>query len=261
MCAMPKQKRKAATAADNLWSRLSNRNVWNLRVPYRVSRFFNLPGRALVTGVKMFDLIKVSASDLMKKVSSRHWHEFARLFRSHKWERDENGGIRLSGAGVIMRGDYRVWAPDGLGWTAGHNLWTTEGFNHLLSVALAGGSQVPTWYVAPTGANVAVVNTLTAATFASAQTELTAQYSQATRVAYAESAPSGGSTSNSASPATITAASNGVNVWGFGILSVPTKGSTSGTLLCATTYSAVRTLPLTGDSHAITHTLTLQNPS
>jgi len=209
----------------------------------------------------MFELANVSISKMINTIPTRHWREFMRLFRNHKWERTDDGGIFISEAKAQMNGNYETWAPDGLGWQLGHNLWTTEGFNHLLSVAINGGTQVPTWYVAPTGANVAVVNTLTAATFASTQTELTSSYSESTRVAFVESAPSGGSLSNTASPAIITAASDGVNIWGFGILSVATKGSTSGTLLCATTYPSVRTLATTGDQHGVRHTLTLSNPA
>lgn len=208
----------------------------------------------------MFD-VSGGVSSVLLAVPGRVWREFRRLVSNHKWERDDDGGIYIGEAKAVMRGNFEVWAPDGMGLQVGHNLWTTEGFNYLLSVGVNDGTKLSTWYVAPFGANVAVANTLTAATFASTQTELTTAYSQSTRVAYVETAPASGSVNNTSNPAIITAASTNVSVWGFGILSESAKNSTSGKLLCATTFSSVRTLAAIGDELGIRHTLTLSNPA
>lgn len=208
----------------------------------------------------MFD-ISGSVNSVLRAIPNRVWREFRQLVRNHKWERTDEGNIYIGEAKAVMRGDFEVWAPDGMSWQTGHNMWTIEGFNYLLDVGVHDGTKISTWYIAPFGANVAVVNTLTAATFASTQTELTTAYSQSTRVAYVETAPSSGSVNNTSNPAIITAASTNVSVWGFGILSESAKSSTSGKLLCATTFSSVRTLAAIGDELGVRHTLTLSNPA
>jgi hypothetical protein len=187
----------------------------------------------------------------------RHWRELYRHFRNFNYEYDDKNNLLISHAKI--GGVYETFAPDGLGWVATPNLITTEGANHLLSVGVAGGSQVGPWYVAPFSGNVTVADTWVAATFAATATELTSQYSESTRVAFTESVPASKSTNNTANPATFTAASDNVNIWGVGLLSSSTKGGTSGTLLSAAKYSSVRNLPTTGDTIAIKYTLTLAN--
>lgn len=196
-------------------------------------------------------------ANLVKQIHPKHWRELSRFFRNHKWERDDNGDLLISHARI--HGEYETFAPDGLGVVRTCNLLTTEGINHMLSVAVAGGSQYTTWYIAPFSGTDTPLDTWTASSFATAATELSTAYSEATRVAFNESAPSSKSTNNTANPAVFTAASDSVTIWGVGLLSHSTKRSTSGVLLSAAKYSVARSLPTTGDTLGVKYTLSLGN--
>lgn len=199
----------------------------------------------------------MNLTSFFSQLKGRDWRNLGRLWRNHRWERDDDGEILIGHARI--GGVFECQAPDGLGVVQTRNLLTTEGCNYLLSAGIAGGTQYSTFYVAPFSANVAVADTLTAANFASTQTELTTQYSESTRVAFVESAPASKSTNNTANPATVTAAVDSVSIWGLGLLSLSTKGGTTGVLLAAAKYSTVRSLPSTGDALGIKYTLTLAN--
>lgn len=194
---------------------------------------------------------------VLNALHPRHWRELGRFWRNHRWERNDDGEILISHARI--GGVFECDAADGLGVVQTRNLITTEGCNYLLSAGIANGTQHTTFYVAPFSGNVAVADTLTAANFASTQTELTTQYSESTRVAFVESTPASKSTNNTANPATITAAVDSVTIWGLGLLSLSTKGGTTGVCLAAAKYSTARTLALTGDTLGIKYTLTLAN--
>lgn len=191
-------------------------------------------------------------------LAPKHWRELGRLWRNHHWERNEDGDV-LVGCATI-RGTFETWSPDGLGWVPGHNLLTTEGCNYLLSCGIAGGTQYTTFYVAPFGGNVAVSEALTAATFTATQTELTnTHYSETTRVAYVETVPANKALNNNANPATITAATTNVSIYGMGLLSTSTKSATTGVLLAAANYTPVRSLLSVADTLGIKYELSLAN--
>lgn len=190
-------------------------------------------------------------------LSPKYWRELARMFRNHKWERNDDGEILISHAAI--GGVFECEAQDGLGVVRTNNLITTEGCNYLLSAGIAGGTAYTVFYVAPFSGNVAVADTLTAANFATTQTELSTTYSETTRVAFVESAPANKSTNNTANPATITAATDNVSIWGLGLLSTNVKSATTGVLLAAAKYTSVRTLPTAADTLGIKYTLTLAN--
>lgn len=191
------------------------------------------------------------------QLAPKYWRELGRLFRNHKWERNDDGEILISRTRI--GGVFESVSPDGIGVVRTPNLVTTEGCNYLLSVGIAGGTQYGTFYVAPFSGNVAVTDALTAANFATTQTELSTQYSETTRVAFVESTPASKSTNNTANPATITAATDSVSIWGLGLLSTSTKSATTGVLLAAAKYSAARSLPTAADTLGIKYTLTLAN--
>lgn len=194
---------------------------------------------------------------MFSAVSLKRLQELCRAYRNHHWERDDEGAILISSARI--QGVYETFAPDGLGWVKDSNLLTTEGLNYLLSAGLGGGAQFTKFYIAPFSGNITVADTLTAATFAATATELTTQYSEANRVEFVESVPANKATNNLANPAVFTTAVDSVNVWGIGLLSSATKGSTAGVLLSAAKYSTVRALPTTGDALSIKYTVTLTN--
>lgn len=134
------------------------------------------------------------------------------------------------------------------------NIVTTEGLNHILSIVLAGGTQVTTWYVAPFEGNYTPVAGLTAATFTAAATECTA-YDESARVAYVEAAPSGGVITNSASRAVFTINAS-KTLYGAALLSASAKSSTSGVCLAAARFSSSRAV-VDNDEVACSYTLTL----
>lgn len=134
------------------------------------------------------------------------------------------------------------------------NLVSTEGLNYLLSVGLAGGTQVSPWYVVPFEGNYTPVAGLTAANFTANATECTA-YAEATRVAYVEAAPSGGVITNAASRAEFTFNAT-KTIYGAALVSVATKSATTGTLLAAARFSSSRAV-VSGDVLAVAYSLTL----
>lgn len=191
-------------------------------------------------------------------LASRHWRELGRLWRNHRWEHDDHGDVLIGYAKIAGR--FETYASDGGGWISGHNTITTEGCNYLLAVALGGGTQYTTFYIAPFGGNVAVTDALTAASFAATQTELTnTHYSETTRVAYVETVPANKAVNNTANPAAFTAATTDVYVYGMGLLSTSTKSATTGVLLAAANYSPARVLNSVADTLGIKYSLSLAN--
>lgn len=137
------------------------------------------------------------------------------------------------------------------------NLVPTEGLNHILSVILKGGTQVPTWYIALFEGNYTPVLGLTAATFAANATECTA-YDAANRVTWVGGSVSGGAVSNAASLAEFVM-SAAKTVYGCALLSASTKGATTGTLLSAVRFSTAKVLE-DNDTLDVGVGLTLVNP-
>ena len=203
--------------------------------------------------------MSISLKSFFAALAPRDWRELGRFFRNHRWEQADDGAVLIGHARI--QGLYETLAPDGLGWQQTPNLMTVEGINYLLSVGICGGSGTAAskFYIAPFSGNVAVVNTLTATNFTATQSEISAGYSETTRVEFIESAPAGGSINNTANPATITSATDNLTIWGLGLLSVSTKSATTGVLLSAAKYTTSRTLPTTSDTLGIKYTLTLAN--
>ncbi len=118
---------------------------------------------------------------------------------------------------------------------ASRNLVTTAGLNHTLSAALPNGS----WFVGQKGAG-AVSSSDTMASHA-AWSELTT-YTQTTRPALTLSTPSGGSASNSASPAIFTAPTGGLTFTGWFVVNSSGKGGTTGTLYSAANHGSAQAI-------------------
>lgn len=179
-----------------------------------------------------------------------------RSIGNHRFE-ESNEGIYFPSEKLSLCGEYEHFAPDGLGWLKDKNLLPTEGLNHILETEFRAGTPVTTWYMAIASGNVTVLSTWTAANFAANATELTTQYSESTRVAYTPAAASSGSINSSAAKSVFTAATTSVSVWIAALLSLSTKGGTTGTLASAAKFSAVRTLPAVSDQLSIGYTLTM----
>lgn len=192
---------------------------------------------------------------LFAAFAPRHLREFARLVRNRKVEQTDDGVMILE-AKVIASGLQTVIEADGTE-RSYCNIVTTEGLNHLLDVGIHGSSQVGTWYMAPHSGSRTPVITDVGSGYASAYTELTTQYSESTRVAYVESAASGGVMNNYSNPSTITTAVDSVTVAGAGVLSHSTKGySGSQTLLAVAKYASAYSLPTTGGTLGLKYQIT-----
>lgn len=201
-------------------------------------------------------------SNFIRGLKPRWLADLRRGIRNHDWEETDEG-LLISGVGI--RGDLLVYADDGLGVRAERNLLTTQGKAHIWNAIIGADAKIETWYVAPAGGltsgsgNVSYSAAWTGANFVSNASGLTTQISEATRIPYVEAATSTGVITNAASPAVVTAAVDGVYIWGAGLLSNSSKTDTGAStiLLAASKYSTVRTLASAGDTLSITWALTL----
>lgn len=184
----------------------------------------------------------------------KYSRELAFALRNFKYEQTEQGDIYVPAGRLLISGVYGH-DVNGQDYREDKNLIPTQGLNHILTIVVANGTQVTTWYIAPFSGNVTVLATWTAANFTSNSTEFT-NYDESTRVQYQEGTASSGSINNSSNKAAFTIASGGGTVWGAGMLSVSTKSATTGTLLSAAKFSSARTL-VEDDVINIQYTLTL----
>ncbi len=121
-----------------------------------------------------------------------------------------------------------------------HNLVTNQGLDHYLDVALSGGTQITSWYVAlfEDDHTPAAGNTYATPGY----TESTA-YDEATRQAWTEAGVSSQSITNSASKASFTIDAT-KTIYGAALVgggsAASTKGDTAGggTLLCLSAFSS-----------------------
>jgi hypothetical protein len=156
-------------------------------------------------------------------------NDLARALRNFHYEAADDGRILLPQAGVFIGGsgftdvngeDRRV-IP---------NVFTAEGLTDVLKVAFKQGSAATAFYLAPFSGNVDPDGaTLTAANFATNQTEFTA-YNESTRQTWTPADPTTPSIGNAASLATFTNTTAGATVWGFGFLTNQVKSATTGKL-------------------------------
>lgn len=192
-------------------------------------------------------------NDLMK-----HRGEVLRALANRHFEPTGDGGILIgAGINVIPMGAFECEhrrRGDLIERTVGSNVVPVEALNHILSVILAGGSQVSTWYMALFEGNVTPNSSLTAATFASSTTECTS-YDEATRVEYKEGAPAGGAIDNASNRAIFTMNAT-KTVYGGALLSTSAKSSTAGVCLAAARFAAARNV-VASDELSVRYTLTL----
>ena len=181
------------------------------------------------------------AKDIIK-----HARELMADLAAHRWERSPKGGIILPRSKLRFEGKY-THSVNGQDEQVDYNLIPTEGLNHILGVALYSTSKINTWYVAPFSGNVTPGAGWTAANFASTATEITSTtdgFVETTRQAWTPAAPASGAISNTASKAELTVAmsSGNLTVYGLGLLSNSTRGSTSGVLASASRFATARVL-------------------
>ena len=183
----------------------------------------------------------------------RHRSEIARAIRNRKYDVTPTN-IRIPSMSADINGVMESWL-NGRDHQIHANLFTTEGRDHTLSVLVANGSVIGTWYCAPFG-NSTPLATWTAANFTANALEFD-DYDEATRVEFVDGAIASGSVSNSASRAEFTM-STGVNttLYGAGLLSVSTKNAITGKCLAASLFAASRPVVAT-DVLTVQYTLNL----
>lgn len=131
------------------------------------------------------------------------------------------------------------------------NLVTTEGLNDVLNKYFKGSAYTAAWYVGLKGAGTIAIGDTSASH--AGWTESTA-YAEAARQTLTLGTVSAASVSNTASKAVFTM--NGTaTIAGAFLISVSTKGGTTGTLFSASDFSTSRTLA-SGDTVTVTVTLT-----
>lgn len=172
-----------------------------------------------------------------------HASEFKSYLNQHKYELAP-GGIYFPAAKVQAVGRY-THSVNGQDQRTDCNLVTDQGMNHMLSVALAGGAQQLTWYLALFSGAYTPVAGLTAATFTSAATEITSAvqgYTETLRPVWTPVLQSlDTKIDNVASQAAFTIASaTSLVIRGAALLSDPIKGGVSGVLMSASRFSADR---------------------
>ena len=198
----------------------------------------------------------------------KHRAEFRRALNNHQYEVSDEG-IYFPKQHAIAAGVY-IHDVNGLDERIDKNLLTREGMVHMLDTEFHDGTKVSTWYIKLFSGNYTVVDTWAGANFKDDAAEIysnTEGYSETTAPAYVEAAAVGAtnsaSISNAASKAAFTIVRTtdpaaALSVWGAALSSVSTKGGTTGTLMSASKFAAVRTLYNT-DVFNVAYSLTLSS--
>ena len=133
------------------------------------------------------------------------------------------------------------------------NIVVNAGLDYLLDTGLSGGTPITTWYIGLTDGTPTVAGADTMASHAG-WVEVVA-YSDATRLAWVDGGVSSQSVDNSASVATFNI--NGTTtVGGAFLISVSTKGGTTGTLYAAGAFTGGDRALSSGDTLEVTATFT-----
>lgn len=174
----------------------------------------------------------------------RHAKEFIGYLRGLKYERSPTG-LYFPAAQAEIRGEY-VHDVNGQDERIDPNLIVDQGLTHMLSVEFGSATQITSWYLSLFAGSVVPAANLTAANYASTQSEITSSvegYSETTRQAFTPGSAAAAAIDNLAAKAafTIVTASQ-LNVTGAALLSNNVKGSTAGVLASASKFSSTRVL-------------------
>lgn len=180
---------------------------------------------------------------MIDKDLQKHAREFKGYLDTHQYDVTDEG-IFFPKAGALASGEY-FYDSDGKNPESTANLLPTQALNYLLETGLRNGVQYTQWYLAIFSGAYTPVAGVSAATFASAATEITSAsegYTEATRRPWTSAAASGGVTDNVADRAAFTIASaNEVVIRGAALLSDPVKGGTNGVLVSIARFANPRT--------------------
>lgn len=179
------------------------------------------------------------ANDLMK-----HAGEFASAIAANKHEHTgDDRGIYIPKAKVFLSGAY-FHDVNGQDERMDPNLLPDEGIIYMLTVGLYNGTKIGTWHLSLYGANYTPLPALTAASYPATANEIvsaTEGYTEATRPVWTPAAPSNNMIDNLANKASFTiATASSLTINGAALLSEPTKGAVTGTLISATKFASSR---------------------
>lgn len=188
-------------------------------------------------------------------------NELGRALRGHKYEKTPNG-ILIQSAGLLFGGAFGCKGvppgahPEDMPWEFGPNAVGNQLINDMLNAKFNGVGGAIAWYFAPFATNLAPTASITAATFAGTQGEYTTQYTEGNRQAFTSNGSSTAqNVSNSSSPAVVTVGGSPITPYGAGILSVNTKGGTTGVFGAGGLFSAANVLS-PGSKLMMTYALT-----
>lgn len=185
-------------------------------------------------------------------------NDFLRKLRNHNYELDDAGRLMRIGS-AIPHGVFDVEHRRGgklISRDLSPNLFTVQGFNHMLATEYGGGTAVNPWYIALFEGNVTPVDTWTAANFTANSTECTA-YDETNRVTYVEGTPAAAALDNSANRAVFTMNAS-KTVYGGALISVATKSAPGGFLAAASRFSSPRAV-VAADELAVKYSLSFSN--
>lgn len=154
-------------------------------------------------------------------------------------------GVYFPRSGAHAQGEYfdRV---NGGEWRRTQNIITDEGFAHLLNVALGASAKPAGYYLAIHSGSATPAANWTAASYAAAASEivsLTEGHTGATRPLWSPAPAIGGSIDNLLTAATFTiATASTLNMTGAALLTSSQRGGTTGVLVSAMLFPAVRQL-------------------
>ncbi len=169
-----------------------------------------------------------------------HRRDFARAVANHKYEASPEG-VYFPLQKAFIQGHMESWVNHA-DLMVSPNIIPTAALNHILSVLVAGGTQINPWYVALFSANVTPQDTLTAANWVAAQTEYVG-YSETTRVTYVDGTIAAGAVSNTASRAEFTIVTP-ATIYGGTLVSAQAKSAVIGEILACSKFSAGRAVIL-----------------
>lgn len=185
-------------------------------------------------------------------------NDLRQALRTHRYERTEDGRLLLPAARAFVGGVF-THTVNGRDSRVTPNDMVHEGLDDILSVYFKQGTQRTAFYIAPFSGNVTPdPATLTAATFASTQTEFI-DYSETTRPVWTPGAVASQGIDNSGSLATFTVNQNSSTIWGFAMLTASPKQATTGLLVCCAKDATARDNLRSGDKLNVEYDLTAQD--
>ena len=159
---------------------------------------------------------------------------------------------------LTLRGNWSVVCRDKNGkvkWRDTiENLVTNAGESYILDAGLSGGAVITSWYVGLTDGTPTVAEGDVAGSHAG-WVEVTV-YDEATREAFVDGGESGQSLDNSASVAGFAINTNSTTVGGAFLVSLSTKGGSTGTLYSVGAFSGGDKAVDSGDTLEVTATFT-----